>query len=838
MNILIRKILFLSFLTLNFLSSPLLPQTASNKEFIRSVQDADLFFYFNEDFEKAASLYEVLLKKYPDNLNISAKLGICYLNVDGKKNDALKLLEKASGNVVKSDNEYLEYGQKAPLDTWFYLAHAYHINDSLNKAITLYIDVKKKIGSTQAFRIEYIDNQIKACRYAIEMEKDPIKTSEGLFIPWLKDYPGSTNPALSETDSVFVFTLKIDGKNHIFCSFKTSEWQKPVDITSQLGGYDNLSSNSITSTGNTLIIYMDDGADGNLFVSYRKGSSWTKMRKLNKNINTKYWEAYGFITPDGNQLYFSSNRPEGFGDLDIWVSQKDKNGNWGPASNLGNNINTPYNENTPFFVPSTGTLIFCSVGQDGMGGYDMFSSTLKNDKWTKPIGMPYPINTTSDNTFFIEDPEGKGYITSLVEDKTRIRNIYRIAQSGLPSETIIAKGSVGLQDGMNIVPGMAEIKLANSDSSQVWKKIEINDSGSYKFNTKPGDYVVQVKYTGYKTDTFKLNIPKSFTGKSLSVSTSMIPEKVSSGDFLVIRNILFDFDSQSLNEQARFDLEKLKALLSNYPGLKIEVTGYTDNKGSPDYNIKLADGRARAVINYLTAYGIPGSRFIRKAVGAADFIAINMNPDGSDNPEGRQYNRRVTLGIINPQTGITIRQESYTPPGLRQPYSMRYDIVLMKSKEKFYPDYFSDFRMNELFFVRPVFRDSVYIYILGEFTDKSDAESYLKFAREKGFKEGYIVNQYDIQEPEHQLMSMGDAGRRSGEIKIYIIQLKASKTPLDLTQFKALEKVKEIKGNDGYYRYVFGEFEGFSRAKTRLENIQKSGYKDAFIKEYNLLIRQ
>ena len=199
MNTLIRKILFLSYLILNPFSLSLLCQTQANKEFIRAIQEADMFYYYNEDFEKAASLYEVLIKNYPDNSNISAKLGICYLNIDGKKADALKLLEKASKNVVKSDDQYLEFGQKAPLDTWFYLAHAYHINDSLVKAITLYTDVKKKIGSTQAFRSEYIDNQIKACLYAKEEEKTPVQISMELFIPWLKDWNGATNPVISET---------------------------------------------------------------------------------------------------------------------------------------------------------------------------------------------------------------------------------------------------------------------------------------------------------------------------------------------------------------------------------------------------------------------------------------------------------------------------------------------------------------------------------------------------------------------------------------------------------------------------------------------------------------
>jgi len=219
----------------------------------------------------------------------------------------------------------------------------------------------------------------------------------------------------------------------------------------------------------------------------------------------------------------------------------------------------------------------------------------------------------------------------------------------------------------------------------------------------------------------------------------MVPDKVYSGDFLAIRSILFEFNSKDLNELATIELEKLKPFLNDHSELKIEVTGYTDIIGAKDYNLMLADLRAQTVIKYFTLSGISESRFIKKAKGATDFVAINKNPDGSDNPEGRQYNRRVTLGIINPQTGITLNQESYTPSGLRQPYSNRYNIVLMKSREKFYPDYFSDFSMNELFFVHPVLRDSLYLYILGEFNNRSDAESYLKFAKKRDLRKGTLL---------------------------------------------------------------------------------------------------
>ena len=294
----------------------------SKKGFIKAVQDADIFYYYDQNYDKAAEHYESLLKIYPENSNLLAKLGICYLNLDGKKVDALKLLSKASLNIVSNDKEYLEYGEKAPLDTYLYLAVAYHQNDSLQKALSLYNDARIRLSGTKAFREEYIDNQIRDCRYAMEMKKKPLKLITNLFIPWLNDYPGACNPVLAKNDSVFIFTQKENGKTRILCSYKSGTWKKPVDITKQLGGFDRFYSNSITGDGKLLIIYMDDGGDGNLYYSQRKDSIWTKIKSVGKPINTIYWQSHGFITPDGKTMYFSSNKPGGEGELDIWYSEK------------------------------------------------------------------------------------------------------------------------------------------------------------------------------------------------------------------------------------------------------------------------------------------------------------------------------------------------------------------------------------------------------------------------------------------------------------------------------------------------------------------------------------
>ena len=111
-------------------------------------------------------------------------------------------------------------------------------------------------------------------------------------------------------------------KQEYSAHIKQGTWQKPVDITRQLGGFDRFYSNSITGDGKLLIIYMDDGGDGNLYYSTRKDSVWSKIKTVGKPISTIYWQAYGFITPDGNTMYFSSNQPGGEGELDIWYSEK------------------------------------------------------------------------------------------------------------------------------------------------------------------------------------------------------------------------------------------------------------------------------------------------------------------------------------------------------------------------------------------------------------------------------------------------------------------------------------------------------------------------------------
>ncbi len=834
MNRLTVHILF--FILFNACFSNIFSQELSKKEFIKSVQEADIFYYYDEDYEKAASLYEPLYKTYPDNANIAAKLGICYLNIDGRGQDALKLLKIASANVVGKEKDYQEYGEQAPLDTYQYLAVAYQINDSLKKAMSLFYDIKKKLGETDVFKEEYIDNQIRNCRYAIEMKKEPLTIISELFTPWLKKYPGACNPVLSKNDSVFIFTQKSAGITRILCSYKNNNWSTPVDITRQLGGYDRFYSNSITEDGRLFVLYMDDGGDGNLYFSERKDSTWTKVKGAGRNINSIYWESHGFITPDGKTLYFSSNRPGGEGELDIWSSAKNNDGSWNQPVNLENTINTPYNEDTPFFDPASNALIFSSVGHISMGGYDVFRSVLKNGDWTNPVGMPFAFNTTADNTFFILNNNAPGFVASLYNESDSSRNIYAIVARNPSEEITTAEGTISLSDGLKPDPGKISVRLTDLKKTTSARLIPVDTECKFKFEIRPGDYQLDIVYPGYKSDTIILNLPIYFLSHYIPITSTLIPQEVAEGRFLSVRNILFAFNSFELDSQALPVLEELKSVLISHPELKIEVAGYTDAVGTSEYNLQLAGKRGKAIVDYLTSAGIPASRFVSKAIGESDFIAVNTNEDGSDNPEGRKYNRRVEFGIVDPQTGVTISQDTYAPEHLRLPSSMKYSVVLIRSAKKLSAEYFNTLSLGGKLFVRSIESDSLSVYAVGVFYNRPDAINYCGHVRELGFKDAYVINQYDLNDEAKILAKRKLIVSLATGKRIYTIQLLAVKSPVSMDLFKELKGVREILDDDGYYKYVLGEYDNLSQAQEGIKPVYEAGFKDAIIRELNSLI--
>ncbi|HSH51424.1 MAG TPA: hypothetical protein VK982_06840 [Bacteroidales bacterium] len=404
-----RKIILSCLLTISYIS-------VSSQEYYQLEEmflDADSWFFY-EDYKEALPLFQRVLDVDSTNYNVMYKIGFCYLHIPGQKIKSIPYLEKAADNYTLNyrNNTYAE--RKAPLDAVFYLGNAYLINNQIDEAIDAYtafqnkISQNKKILNKDIYDKEYIQKQFDACRNALTFQENPVN-----FIASNLGSPINTrftefNPVVSGDGSTLAFTSSLKFYDAIFYSKKENgKWTFPINLMAQLGVDDNTSTLSLSQDGKELYLYRDDDFDGNIYVSFFRNGKWTKIKKLNENINTKYWESHASLSPDGKKLYFASNRDGGFGDLDIYVSERLTDTTWGVPENLGDNINTQWNENTPFLSVDGSKLFFSSEGHENMGGYDIFYSENINGEWSKPVNIGYPINTTDHDLFFVPYENGK-----------------------------------------------------------------------------------------------------------------------------------------------------------------------------------------------------------------------------------------------------------------------------------------------------------------------------------------------------------------------------------------------------------------------------------------------
>ena len=391
-------------------------------------KDANSYFYF-EDYEEALALYLKVYPKFENNHNLSYKIGICYLNIAGHRHKSIPYLEFAAQNISKRFNEFSTKETRSPIDVLFYLANAYFINNQLDKAQKTYEQFHGMIRESQ-YNMTYYNHQINTIKSSKIIQSYPVNFLRSNLGEKINDRFSNFNAVISGDGKTMAFTSKRQFYQaiHICRLQEDNTWSDPQNITLDLVVDGNCSSLSLSFDGTELYLYKDDNHDGNIYMShFENDEKWTPMKKLNENINTNYYETHASVSADGRQLYFTSNRAGGYGDQDIYVTEREPGGDWGPAKNLGPNINTDFNENTPF-VSTNNALFFSSEAHNNMGGYDVFFSQLQNDKtWSKPINLGYPINTTDDDLFYFPMNDGSYGLVSLFDsDGYGEMDIYQI----------------------------------------------------------------------------------------------------------------------------------------------------------------------------------------------------------------------------------------------------------------------------------------------------------------------------------------------------------------------------------------------------------------------------
>lgn len=736
----------------------------NSRPFRRSFIEAQ-YLFLTEDYEAALKIYDKLLEMEPGNRNVQYLIGLCYQNIPGKKNESIPYFEAAIQSMTKKykDGSYRE--KEAPYEALFYLGRAHHLNFNFMDAIDYYVHYKFEVEGNDFANMEYVDKQIEACELAEEMTSRPLQVKFIKMETGDKFIDNALFGVRSADNNIMVCMARTTQENTIMMAKNIDgTWSKPSAILSQLGNYTDCQISSLSYDGSSMLLTRSDPFNSDLYLSHFDGKQWSPMEALPKYINTAYYESSACLSSNGQKLYFTSNKKGGYGALDIYVSELQEDEKWGKPYNMGPKLNTMYNENTPYITDNGELLYFSSQGHTTIGGYDVFLTRRQPDgSWTLPKNLGYPINTPDDDLNYI--PEYGG------------RNAY------------FASATRG-EDGESGIYMMEPLELG-----------------------EPGFLASTEPYTVINRATTPLE-------SKLTEKSETEIHGINTGEFLVIKNIMFEFDQFLLDDEARQDVDRLSMIMEQFPELSVEVIGHADGMGKEDYNLDLSRKRARAVVDYLTGKGIASNRFIAKGVGEQENIAINYNPDGSDNPEGRKLNRHVEVVLMNYEDERITVEEIFVPENLRPKLDLNYSVLLGRTADR---DYNIPKILNREL-IHEIQTDRSFIYTTGRYNKKADALDLVNTAVDQGFPSAKLIEKHELDRIISTESSMHELSN-----KIYTIQIIAMSSPLDMDYFIAIHGIKRIIGKDGIYRYVIGEFDSPEQALAALPGIKIIGYPDAFV---------
>jgi hypothetical protein len=403
------------------------------------------FLMLEENYNLALRNFLRAYEMDSSSANINYNMGVCYLKSANEKAKAENYLSKA---IAKIDKNYKmdDPGEKAaPPLAHYYYGQALHINYKFDDAVAQYDKFATFIGNDKGWKKD-LDYFKKQSAFAKEVVAAPINVQiSNLGDSINSEYP-EYSPVLSSDERTLIYTTRRSSSTggektpdgaffeDIVVSYKDDKgrWTKPVALSSNVNTNGHEASINLSPDGQTLIVFRDDGGNGNIYYSTWDGKTWTALQEFGSDINTKAWESHACLNNDGNTIYFVSDREGGFGGRDIYRCVKLPNGKWSKALNVGPVINTEYDEDGAFMHPDGKTFFFASKGHKSMGGFDLMFSILDEDnKFTEPFNLWHPINTPDDDVFYSTSPDGKrAYYSSAKEDGYGEKDIYMISIPG------------------------------------------------------------------------------------------------------------------------------------------------------------------------------------------------------------------------------------------------------------------------------------------------------------------------------------------------------------------------------------------------------------------------
>lgn len=465
-----------------------------------STEDADAVALADEmygfgDKKDALDVYLQATKINPNNVRANFMAGKCYLETIEKP--------KAASYFMAA----YKLNSKVDPDILYYIAKSYHYGNKFDSASAFYTMFKDEVASGKTVEpghskeetLSRIEKRLQEC----EAAKTKIKVKTAFALETVGDHINSEyaeySPFVTSDETFMVFTSRRKGSTgnfkdvdneffeDIYYSKKTNgEWSDPVNFGPPINTQNHEACVGLSLDGKELYIY-EESNGGDIYVSHQNADgTWAAPKNFSHKINTKYDEPSLCINKKKDLVFFSSDKPGGTGHLDLFYCEKKNGGDWGDPINLGAEINTTYNEDSPYYDDHTNTLYFSSSGLEGFGGYDVFKSVYDSvsHKWSKPENMGSPINTTDDDLYFMVSEGGKnGYYASARVDGKGEKDIYVI--NFLPDTNFVAikKDSV-LKDSLS-KPPLNELLVGKNQQDNL--EATANAKEPKTTNSKTGD---------------------------------------------------------------------------------------------------------------------------------------------------------------------------------------------------------------------------------------------------------------------------------------------------------------------------------------------------------------
>lgn len=598
----------------------------------------------NRNYSESIKQLDKLLAREPNFLDgILMKSGMLYNQ--GKLEQSIAVLGK--GIALDPDYDPLMY---------YSLATMYNELDVYDKAVLnyqLYLD-----RSPQGDKAKRAIKLMEQAKFADEQINNPVPFKPESLGPLVNTEHSEYIPQLSIDGSHIIFTRRIDGQEDFYRAAIEGDSIFSVEPIEELNTPYNEGVHTMSADGKMLIYTACDRRLGegscDLFYAFRKGDTWQPGAGFASSVNSPAWDAQPSLSADGKMLFFSSNRPDGYGGRDIWVTIKNDTAGWLKPQPLSDKINTPYDEESPFIHPDGRTLYFRSNGHLGMGSYDIFYSTfdVEHGGWSEPKNIGYPINTKGNEGALSVSLDGKtAYFASdmahLDAEKKHL-DIYRfeLYPEARPLPTTFVKATITDSETGTRLAAQYRIKDVQHNIILTQGQAEAGTL-IYALPTRR-HYALTVDMPGYvfHSENFNLSaINSSIDPYLLEIELQKIPAVKDAGGEpavtrpVILNNVFFVSGSAGLRPESHDELEKLVSLLRDYKDSQIVITGHTDNVGQPEDNLKLSQDRASSVKEYLVKSGISETRITTQGKGELEPIAAN------DTPAGRQKNRRVEFVI-------------------------------------------------------------------------------------------------------------------------------------------------------------------------------------------------